>query len=64
MLENGEILSASMALKKYVVEQAKKMVRIEFAPWKVLRAINHCKHGGLNITGAAVYRQVQSLKKI
>jgi hypothetical protein len=40
-----------------------KLVRIEFAGWKVLRGIDGTEQGGLNITGAGIYQEVQKLNK-
>ena len=45
-------------------EEAKKITeKSTFSPWHVLRKIDLLEVGGLNITGAEIYWQVQNLEK-
>ena len=63
LLDTGAILGAGQYLQNKTIQVVKKLARIEFCAWKVLRAIDSSEQGGLNITGAAIYQSVQQLQK-
>ena len=63
LLDDGTILGSALFLRDRTLSMIKKIVRMEFCAWKVLRAIDSSEQGGLNITGANIYRQVQHLEK-
>ena len=63
LLECGLVFWADKYVKKHNKDSAQKITRATFIPSKVLKAVDNSDQGGFNISGAACYRSIQSLKK-